>query len=89
MQKRVGGIWELFVPGLNEGHLYKYEIRTQDGHCYQAADPYGFQHEVRPDNSSVVARLDGFQWSDQADAEARQQQRAGPTHLGVRNALSS
>ena len=64
MQLRTGGIWELFVPGLTEGTLYKYEIRTQDGHCYQKADPYGFQHEVRPDNSSVVARLEGFQWSD-------------------------
>ena len=65
MQQRVGGIWELFIPGLEEGHLYKYEIRTQEGHCYQKADPYGFQHEVRPDNSSVVARLGGYQWSDQ------------------------
>ena len=64
MQQRLGGIWELFIPGLAEGSLYKYEIRTQDGHCYQKADPYGFQHEVRPDNSSVVARLEGFQWSD-------------------------
>ena len=63
MQQRLGGIWELFIPGLEEGNLYKYEIRTQDGHCYQKADPYGFQHEVRPDNSSVVARLGGFQWS--------------------------
>ena len=64
MQQRMGGLWELFIPGLAEGSLYKYEIRTQDGHCYQKADPYGFQHEVRPDNSSVVARLEGFQWSD-------------------------
>ena len=71
MQQRVGGIWELFVPGLEEGHLYKYEIRTQDGHCYQKADPYGFQHEVRPDNSSVVARLNGFQWSDQSWMQKR------------------
>jgi 1,4-alpha-glucan branching enzyme len=64
MQHRIGGIWELFVPELEEGHLYKYEIRTQDGHCYQKADPYGFQHEVRPDTSSIVSHLDGFQWSD-------------------------
>ena len=28
MQKRLGGIWELFIPGLNEGDLYKYEIWT-------------------------------------------------------------
>jgi 1,4-alpha-glucan branching enzyme len=64
MQKRLGGIWELFIPGLDEGTLYKYEIRSQEGHCHQKADPYGFQHEVRPDKSSVVARLEGFNWSD-------------------------
>ena len=66
MQQRLGGIWELFVPELEEGHFYKYEIRTQDGHCYQKADPYGFQHEVRPDTSSIVSHLDGFQWNDDA-----------------------
>ena len=64
MQKRLGGIWELFIPGLDEGTLYKYEIRSQEGHCHQKADPYGFQHEVRPDKSSVVARLEGYNWSD-------------------------
>ncbi len=65
MQKRQGGIWELFVPGLKEGSLYKYEIRTQVGHCYQKADPYGFQHEVRPATSSVISKLDTYQWNDQ------------------------
>ena len=71
MQQRLGGIWELFIPGLAEGSLYKYEIRTQDGHCYQKADPYGFQHEVRPDNSSVVARLGGFAWTDDSWMQQR------------------
>ena len=65
MQKRLGGIWELFIPGLSEGGLYKYEIRSQEGHCYQKADPYGFQHEVRPDNSSVIARMEGYCWQDE------------------------
>ena len=64
MQQRTGGIWELFIPGVQEGTLYKYEIRSPEGHCYQKADPYGFQHEVRPANSSVVSHLDGFGWSD-------------------------
>ena len=65
MQRRQGGLWELFIPGFKEGTLYKYEIRTQEGHCYQKADPYGFQHEVRPATSSVVARLDRYQWQDE------------------------
>ena len=64
MQKRDGGIWELFIPGLKEGDLYKYEIRTTEGHCYQKADPYGFQHEIRPATSSCIAKLDNFNWND-------------------------
>ncbi|KGG17681.1 1,4-alpha-glucan (glycogen) branching enzyme, GH-13-type [Prochlorococcus sp. MIT 0603] len=64
MQRRLGGIWELFIPGLKTGDLYKYEIRSQEGHCYQKADPYGFQHEVRPAQSSVISSLDQFNWKD-------------------------
>ncbi len=66
MQKRLGGIWELFIPGLGDGDLYKYEIRTDKGHCYEKADPYGFQHEVRPAKSSVISKIDSFQWNDQS-----------------------
>ncbi|MDC0165992.1 alpha-amylase family glycosyl hydrolase, partial [Synechococcus sp. AH-558-M21] len=76
MQKRLGGIWELFIPGLDAGTLYKYEIRSQEGHCYQKADPYGFQHEVRPDNSSVVARLEGYSWSDSSWMQDRDSRNA-------------
>ena len=64
MQKRLGGIWELFIPGIKEGCLYKFEIRSQEGHCYQKADPYGFQHEIRPATSSVTTKLDVYQWGD-------------------------
>ncbi len=66
MQKRLGGIWELFIPGLKNGDLYKYEIRTEEGHCYEKADPYGFQHEVRPAKSSVISKIDSFKWTDQS-----------------------
>ncbi len=65
MQLRQGGIWELFIPEITEGELYKYEIRGQNGHCYQKADPYGFQHEVRPATSSIVTKLGTYQWQDQ------------------------
>jgi len=65
MQKRLGGIWELFIPGLKAGELYKYEIRSQEGHCYQKADPYGFQHEVRPSTSSVITKIDQYKWNDE------------------------
>ncbi len=76
MQKRQGGIWELFIPELEEGTLYKYEIRSQNGHCYQKADPYGFQHEVRPATSSVVTQLDSYDWSDKKWMIERDQKNA-------------
>ncbi len=65
MQKRLGGIWELFLPGFKEGDLYKYEIRSQEGHCYEKADPYGFEHEIRPLTSSIVSKLNNYKWNDQ------------------------
>ncbi|MBM5806815.1 MAG: 1,4-alpha-glucan branching enzyme, partial [Cyanobacteria bacterium M_surface_10_m2_179] len=71
MQARLGGCWELFIPGLKPGEIYKYEIRTQAGHCYQKADPYGFRHEVRPNNGSVVEALAGYQWGDSAWMQER------------------
>ncbi|WP_288225617.1 1,4-alpha-glucan branching protein GlgB [uncultured Prochlorococcus sp.] len=64
MQKRLGGIWELFMPIMQEGDTYKYEIRTQQGHIYEKADPYGFLHEIRPQNGSIVSKLKSFNWND-------------------------
>ncbi len=83
MQRRLGGIWELFIPGFQEGDLYKYEIRTQDGHCYKKADPYGFQHEVRPSNSSVVSKLDTFKWTDKQWISDRDSQNSLQRPLSV------
>ena len=58
------GVWELFVPGIGAGAEYKYEIRTREGHLFLKADPYGFAMQLRPENSSVVAALDGYAWGD-------------------------
>src|SRR5260221_4842590 len=48
-----GGVWQLFIPGLREGELYKYEISTRRN-AFLKADPYGFMMEVPPDTSSIV-----------------------------------
>jgi len=45
------GVWELFIPGMKEGELYKYEIKSKDGKIIVKADPYAFCSEVRPKNS--------------------------------------
>jgi len=65
LQVRGGsGIWELFIPDVGPGTLYKYEIRTRAGGTVLKADPYGFQMQLRPENCSVVASLDGYAWQD-------------------------
>ena len=59
------GIWELFVPELTEGAIYKYEIIGPAGNMLPLkADPYGFRSELRPNTGSVVARLDTHKWND-------------------------
>ena len=59
------GIYELFVPGMEVGQIYKYAIRTGEGKVVLKADPYGFQMEKRPNNASVVADISHFQWNDE------------------------
>jgi 1,4-alpha-glucan branching enzyme len=59
------GVWELFLPELGEGAVYKYEIFGPEGNLLPLkADPYGFSSELRPNNGSVVARIDKHAWSD-------------------------
>lgn len=58
------GIWELFVPGVAAGALYKYEIRTPTGALVRKADPQGFYAEVRPNTASVVWDIGQHAWGD-------------------------
>jgi len=71
------GIWELFVPGLREGDLYKFEIKTGYlGYIATKSDPYAFYSELRPRTASAVWDLGRYQWSDQVwMAERKQRQR--------------
>lgn len=66
MQMHTGsGIWELFIPGLVEGDLYRYEILSHNkGMRAMKSDPYAFYAEVRPANASIVYDLDGYEWQD-------------------------
>ena len=59
------GIWEIFIPELDEGAVYKYEIIGPRGEMTTLkADPYGFRSELRPNTGSIVANLDAYQWRD-------------------------
>jgi 1,4-alpha-glucan branching enzyme len=66
------GVWELFIPGLGEGELYKFEIssKLQPGPAVKA-DPYAFFSEIRPKSASIVYDLDKYRWDDGPWMEAR------------------
>lgn len=59
------GVWELFIPGLNAGEKYKFEIKTQNNQILLKADPYALWSEMRPNTASIVADIDKFEWTDQ------------------------
>ena len=61
---QTSGIYELFIPDVAPGAVYKYQILTRDGEILYKADPYGNQCQVRPDNANVVADLTGYKWKD-------------------------
>jgi len=82
------GIWELFVPGVENGSRYKYEIRTPAGFVQLRADPVAQATEVPPQTASVVYRP-RHEWQDEGWLEERaaQNQLARPisiyeVHLG-------
>src|SRR5438067_2142644 len=58
------GVWELFVPGIETGARYKYEIITGDGRRLLKADPMAFATEVPPGTASVVADEPSYEWAD-------------------------
>jgi 1,4-alpha-glucan branching enzyme len=51
------GVWEIFVPHVAPGDLYKFEIKTRDGALLLKADPFAFRAEMRPSTASVVHGL--------------------------------
>ncbi len=59
------GVWELFIPGLQAGTKYKYELYDQQGLLHLKTDPYGTFFEAPPHNASIVWPVDEFEWNDQ------------------------
>lgn len=65
------GIWELFVPRILPGELYKFSVTGRDGITREKADPFGTRFELRPATASVVTAASGFEWTDGAWMERR------------------
>lgn len=64
-------IYEVFVPGLSVGCLYKYAIATQAGAILFKADPFAFSAEYRPGTASMTADIRNFKWNDSSWMEKR------------------
>lgn len=71
------GVWELFIPGLAAGEVYKYEILGQQGLLPLKADPVALRTEHPPATGSVVSGALDFHWSDQ-DWLAQRAERQSP-----------
>ena len=58
------GIWQGFIPEINEGALYKYAIETESGEILYKADPYAFYAECPPGTASRLWDIEGYKWKD-------------------------
>jgi len=58
------GVWELFIPGVLPGELYKFEIRSPSGGIRVKTDPIGFKLEQSPGNAAIVERRGVYEWND-------------------------
>ncbi|HWU48046.1 MAG TPA: 1,4-alpha-glucan branching protein GlgB [Humibacter sp.] len=64
------GVWELFLPGVEPGALYKFELLGPDGSWNRKADPMASRAEVPPATASVVD-VSEHEWNDDAWMAAR------------------
>ncbi|TDX52339.1 1,4-alpha-glucan branching protein GlgB [Orenia marismortui] len=66
------GVWEIFIPHIKEGDLYRFEILTKEEYIVVKSDPYAFYTEMRPANASIVYDYNGkYEWEDQDWMEKR------------------
>ena len=75
------GIWELFIPRLKEGELYKYAIKTRRGEIFKA-DPYASMMQVPPDTSSIVYKS-RYKFQDRAWITKRNKRQAWREPLSI------
>ena len=67
------GVWEIFIPALDAGELYKFEIRQRaQGTLALKCDPYGRASELRPGTASIVCDSH-YTWNDNAWLQARRE----------------
>jgi 1,4-alpha-glucan branching enzyme len=68
------GIWEVFIPGLKEGEVYKFQIKSKSKQIFEKADPYAFFAEIRPKSASIVYNINTYHWNDSSWLRRRSEQ---------------
>ncbi len=58
------GIWEVFLPDVADGEVYKYFIESNNGYQVEKGDPYAFRWEIPPATATVTANINNYQWND-------------------------
>ena len=66
------GVWELFLPGVDVGLLYKYSLKNH-GNILEKCDPYGFAAEVPPRTANIVTSLENYDWGDDQWMKTREE----------------
>ena len=78
------GIWELFIPGLTEWDIYKYELTDNQGHLLPLkADPFAFVNEVRPKTGSLVYDQHSYKWNDENWLKNRKEKNARNNPISI------
>ncbi len=84
MRKRLEcGVWEIFLPAIADGTLYKFEVRAPNGDITLKSDPYAFLTEVPPATASRVCLNPDFHWNDQEWMARRPQVQALDAPLSI------
>lgn len=65
------GVWEIFIPHITNGTIYKYAVEISEGHIVEKSDPYASYSEYRPKTGSITYDLSKYEWNDQEWMEKR------------------
>jgi 1,4-alpha-glucan branching enzyme len=77
------GVWEIFIPGVAEGALYKFEIKDAHGNLVVKTDPYGFFYEAPPKSAAIVWGSQQFKWTDGDWLERRRKWQAHRAPMSI------
>lgn len=76
-----GNFWEIYVPDVKEGQMYKYKIYDRNGNPVDHCDPYGFGMELRPNSASIVRDMSQYHFKDSEWMQNRSDCRQKPLNI--------